>query len=415
MLGINPGLAFFFGLVGNCGFWLFCFNRVNAFGYPRPLAKIAEKLCIFCCFAIPSAVIVADWEIVAAWLTGFHFWPEKSMSLLGGWLAWNLSSLCLLAPLWIESRLWLIPPSRLLHTEGECFNVHRLVSGGSAAHWKTRLWSQVPLNEWAHLEVTQKLLHLPRYLPAAEGMTIGHLSDLHFTGQYTEGHYHFVVDRLLEKSPDMIIVSGDLLDFQHCLETAERVLSRLTAPLGICFVLGNHEQRLRDINPMLETLNALGWVDLGSRNHCLQRGALSIRLIGNESPWFFRHQCNPRHGKQTENQHINQQIVAPVESQNSSTLIMAVAHSPDCIQWARSNRCDLMLAGHTHGGQARFPGIGPIVAPSLYGSKFASGLFFLEPTLMHVSRGVAGTHTIRWRCPPEITVLKLTNEKIKPA
>ena len=82
-------------------------------------------------------------------------------------------------------------------------------------------------------------------------------------------------------------------------------------------------------------------------------------------------------------------------------------HTPDRIGWARRHRLDLLLCGHTHGGQARFPGIGPVVAPSLYGSKFASGVFWAPPTLMHVSRGLAGTHTIRLRCPPEVTLLTL--------
>ena len=49
-----------------------------------------------------------------------------------------------------------------------------------------------------------------------------------------------------------------------------------------------------------------------------------------------------------------------------------------------------MLAGHTHGGQIRMPITGPILAPSLYGTKYASGTFYEVPTLLHVSRGVSG-------------------------
>jgi uncharacterized protein len=407
MLSFLPGLALTLALIGNCGFWLFCFNRVNAFGYARPIAKLGEKVCILFCFAIPTAVLLINWEMIPHWLTSPYFWPENSISLLGFWLSWNLSSLCLLAPLWLESRLWLIPPGHLVGSQQQRFNVHRVIPGGSAADWKTRLWSRLPLNEWAHLEVTQKTLRLPREIPSAEGLTIGHLSDLHFTGQYREDHYHFVMDRLTETSPDLIVLSGDLIDFQNCLEMAERVLSRLAAPKGIFFVLGNHEKRLQDISPLLDCLSRLGWIDLGISDHCVRHGPLSIRLIGNESPWFFRQHCMK---SPSDESHMTSRLERSLA--DSETLKLGVAHSPDCIEWARSENCDLMLAGHTHGGQARFPGIGPIVAPSLYGSKFASGLFFLKPTLMHVSRGVAGTHTIRWRCPPEVTLLRLTNEKI---
>ncbi len=68
-----------------------------------------------------------------------------------------------------------------------------------------------------------------------------------------------------------------------------------------------------------------------------------------------------------------------------------------------------MLAGHTHGGQIRIPLVGPLVAPSHYGSEFASGVFYLKPTLMHVSRGLSGVHPFRWFCPPEISILTLRN------
>ncbi|MCA9227240.1 MAG: hypothetical protein KDA47_16570, partial [Planctomycetales bacterium] len=77
------------------------------------------------------------------------------------------------------------------------------------------------------------------------------------------------------------------------------------------------------------------------------------------------------------------------------------------IGWARQHGFDLMLAGHTHGGQIRFPWLGPVIAPSLYGAKYASGVFYEAPTLMHVSRGVAGLEPIRLNCRPEISRLVL--------
>ncbi|MFO0942505.1 MAG: hypothetical protein U0930_17345 [Pirellulales bacterium] len=122
--------------------------------------------------------------------------------------------------------------------------------------------------------------------------------------------------------------------------------------------------------------------------------------MGNERPWFERHS---KLADSPDDQVADKVVQSPI----GQTLRVGVSHSPDQIGWARSRKLDLMLAGHTHGGQARFPLIGPLVAPSLYGSKFASGVFYLPPTIMHVSRGVAGTHPLRWRCPPEITLLTL--------
>ncbi len=87
-------------------------------------------------------------------------------------------------------------------------------------------------------------------------------------------------------------------------------------------------------------------------------------------------------------------------------------HTPDQFPWARELGMDLSLAGHTHGGQVRVPGLGPLVAPSWYGSRFASGVFRLPPTVMHVSRGLAGVQPVRWRCVPEISLLRIVPQAV---
>ncbi len=395
MFELKPAVSFVLAWIGNCGFWLFCFNRVNAFGYARPIAKALEKICIGLCFAIPLTLCWLNRDLLVGWLHSPNWWPETSSASFSFWLAWSLLSIVLLGPLWLESRRWIIPPKQLLQSTTELHDVHRLIPGGSAQNLSTRCLSLVPLNEFALLSVTQKTLELPRPIPAADGLTIGHISDLHFTGQYRTEHYHFVVERMMELQADLLVISGDIIDYAKCLPMIQSVLSPLKAPLGVHFVLGNHDRRLKNVPSLLERLTELGFQDLGVQDHCLTHGELSIHLTGNERPWFERHVTQT--GTQDE----------PVDSASGQTLRVGVSHSPDQIGWARSRQLDLMLAGHTHGGQARFPLIGPLVAPSLYGSKFASGVFFLPPTIMHVSRGVAGTHPLRWRCPPEISLLTL--------
>ena len=86
---------------------------------------------------------------------------------------------------------------------------------------------------------------------------------------------------------------------------------------------------------------------------------------------------------------------------------LLLSHTPDNIGWARRQNIDLMLAGHNHGGQVRLPAIGPVYSPSRFGTRYASGVFWEPPTLMHVSRGLAGRHPLRLNCPPELTRLVL--------
>ncbi len=95
------------------------------------------------------------------------------------------------------------------------------------------------------------------------------------------------------------------------------------------------------------------------------------------------------------------------EQADNAAFRVLLSHSPDQIEWARKHHVGLMLAGHTHGGQGQLPLAGPILSPSWYGSRFASGDFYLAPTTMHVSRGLGGVHLFSVHCPPELSLITL--------
>ena len=94
-------------------------------------------------------------------------------------------------------------------------------------------------------------------------------------------------------------------------------------------------------------------------------------------------------------------------AENDSDFLLLVSHTPDNFHWAARQGYDLVLSGHTHGGQVRLPIVGPIYAPSLHGTRYASGTFYRGSTLLHVSRGLSGIHPLRWFCRPEISLLTL--------
>jgi hypothetical protein len=86
---------------------------------------------------------------------------------------------------------------------------------------------------------------------------------------------------------------------------------------------------------------------------------------------------------------------------------LCLSHTPDNIAWARRAGIDLMLSGHVHGGQIRFPVIGSMLVPSRYGRRYDCGVFAEGPTLLHVSRGLSGEHPLRYGCRPEVTRITL--------
>src|SRR5438874_2500911 len=124
------------------------------------------------------------------------------------------------------------------------------------------LLAALPGNELLKLSVHKKTLHLPQLPSELTGLTIAHLSDLHMTGQLGREYYDVVVDETNALAPDLIVITGDILERERCLPWIAPTLGRLQARHGKFFILGNHEQRLRDVTPIRAALTSAGLTDL---------------------------------------------------------------------------------------------------------------------------------------------------------
>ncbi len=398
-----PWLVLATVLVGHFGFWLLLFNRINATGLKRRTIKRSEKLLLLVAVIIPLIVVWSDYASLASWLSSNGWWPKATRFFdFWGWL--SLATVAIAGPFWLESRHALRCATKLTKETVQHYLVSQHVDGELMIDPVFRWFSMLPGNQISQLEVTHKEIELPRIIQGIDGLKIGHLSDIHLTGKISQEYYRFAFERLLEAQPDLIVITGDIIDYASCLPWVSLLLGRLQAPLGCSFVLGNHDRRLEDITPLVDALNGLGHYDLGRSDLALttDQGA-GLWLTGNERPWFRRHAVAETMTKPADTMRAGR----PGDA--TAALRIGVCHSPDQIGWARQLGIDLMLAGHTHGGQIRIPGIGPLVVPSYYGSRFASGVFYLPPTVMHVGRGLSGVHPVRWFCPPEVAILTLRN------
>ncbi len=246
--------------------------------------------------------------------------------------------------------------------------------------------TKIPRNEVFQIEVAEKEFCLPRLPRAWDGLSVLHLTDLHFSGAIKQAYFEQVMQLSAELSPDMIVFTGDLLDDQRLTEWLPATLGRLHAPLGRFFVLGNHDWYLQ---PELtrRALRQIGWTDVAGKCVTVEHDGHSLAIGGTELPWMGEH--------------------PDFDAATGEAFRLLLSHTPDNIQWAKGQSVDLMLAGHNHGGQVAFPVVGPIYAPSIYGCRYAGGAFWEEPTLLYVSRGVSGRQPIRWGCPPELTKITL--------
>lgn len=397
-------------LIGHLGLWLWIFNRVNATGLDRITIKRLEKTIVAICVALPIGLLAWEYRRGHAGYSGQELWdllfasdPWQQMSFLTlGYVAFVVVFTLLVGPLWLAHRPQFAVAKDRYHVLSQARRnaMHRdhpeWVTGAM-----TRAFLRVPGNEILSIESNRKRLHLENIDPAWNGMCIGHLSDIHLTDQLSPKFARYCVDWVIDQGIELLVVSGDLVDQQHGVEMLPHVFGDLPNALQKIFVLGNHDKAHDLVEPARDAMLDLGWIDAGASHWTLETNRGPMRILGNELPWLDRH----------DDESLDSEFAQQAHGRQPSTrFVLGVSHSPDQMLWARRSGCQLLLCGHTHGGQVRLPGIGPIVAPSKHGSRYASGVFYGAPTVMHVSRGVSGTHPLRWRCSPEASVLEIASE-----
>ncbi|MCE3015360.1 MAG: metallophosphoesterase [Pirellula sp.] len=371
---------------GHCGLIVWAYNSINATGLRRTTIKRIEKGILLIGLLLPTCAFVLELQYREAG-SAISF---ESLQFVNKIYLVILSLFAIVAaPFWIDSR----PVFSQSRDRSEQVVSHLWkpkVQGEFFRGRKFSIMGRLPLNEIGWMEVNQKKLLVDNLPQPLRGLTIAHISDVHLTGQMEPFFYRQAFDWLQRVKPDLIVLSGDIVDYDRCVADIKIIFDGLQAPLGQYFVLGNHDRRLRDPLKVSDRLIDMGWHDAGKDHASFLHQGLNVRVVGNELPWFRR-------------------VLPDAHAVESFGWTLGIAHSPDQFAWGVSIGCGLLLCGHTHGGQIRLPGIGPIVAPSWHGTRYASGVFERNGTIMHVSRGMSGIHPYRWGCPPEVSILQLAD------
>jgi predicted MPP superfamily phosphohydrolase len=277
----------------------------------------------------------------------------------------------------------------LRHHRARLLDLAKIATRPSGENNQQHLLLRLPGNESFNLDVAERGIDVPGLCGNLHCMSIVHLSDLHISGKVPIEYFEEVVRLSNALEPDLVAITGDLVEANKAIDSVSDVLSGLTARYRVYFILGNHDAKV-DHRRLRGSLVDCGLVDLGGRWMQALIHDCPVVLAGCERPWF---RAVPDMSK------------APDKSQGALRLLLS--HTPDQLEWARSHQFDLMLAGHLHGGQIRLPLVGPVISPSRAGAKYSCGLFHAAPTILHVTRGVSGEYPIRMNCPPEIVRLVL--------
>jgi hypothetical protein len=230
--------------------------------------------------------------------------------------------------------------------------------------------------------------------PLLKNIRILHVSDLHIGNRQ---QLEFAQKSLLSglaQNPDLICMTGDFINRQlfdpHGCRALFRKLAH-AAPVFAC--LGNHDGGrwvgsrggYPDPGPVADLLSESGVVVLRNENITLDIRGQRVALIGIEDLWSGA--MDVEKGFRS---------LPPCETPR-----IVLAHNPDMKKALKKQDWDLMLSGHTHGGQVYIPGVGTPVLP-VKDRRFTHGLYSWENRQLYISSGVGTSCGVRFNCPPEI-------------
>ncbi len=341
----------------------------------RGMAAFAKMFMLSAIWAV-SALLA--WQV---WQGPCSTWPRPVAAYA---LACTATTLIGLPLVTLARRLRRLPGgisgrATVLDLAGE--HGDRALIGEGGRSWLLRL----PGNESLRLRKHEWDVVIPGLPLACDGLSLVHVSDLHLARCFRRRFFEVVADESAAWDADLVLFTGDLIDDHLALDWVVPVLARLRGKLGTFGILGNHDF---DHHPdrVRVALADAGFTDLEGRWTQVDVAGSTWAIGGTSYPWGAR---------------------LDLQTPPEADFRLLLSHSPDQYPRAVRGGIDLMLAGHNHGGQVRFPVLGPVFMPSLYSRRFDRGFFRSGRTLMHVSQGVAGKHPVRYGCIPEISRLVL--------
>lgn len=269
------------------------------------------------------------------------------------------------------------------------------------------VWVQWVEPNWFQLR--KKTLRLKKPLPAP--LTVLHLSDFHFTRPRLFLDRFF--DRLARLEVDFVFVTGDFIDGPKGITPCVRNLKKLRPRQGIYGVFGNHDYEVYPFPGMVKrlfTARSYGWKrpEFEDLKRALREAG--VRLLVNENV------LAPVGGGEVSLVGVDDPFTGHADFDqafqgvNHAVLRIALIHTPAAFPAFRQRGIDIAFAGHTHGGQVRMPGVGPL--------PFLSHLEpIIDSTNQYgfvglVSRGLAATPRIRFRlfCRPEAVLVRIEGQ-----
>lgn len=202
--------------------------------------------------------------------------------------------------------------------------------------------------------------------PAFEGYRIAQVSDVHGGDLLGLGGKR-LLEKLEKAKPNLIVVTGDVVDDDHGPETVRALMRGLAAIAPTYYVTGNHEWSARVVPELMELLEDCGVTPLRNEFTYLTLGTNRLLLAGVDDkagPW---------------DQKTPAELMEEIEAEDYAGPVLLLSHRPDDAETYDALGYDLVFSGHVHGGMLRLPVLGGVIAPSreLF-PPYTKGLYALE-------------------------------------
>jgi predicted MPP superfamily phosphohydrolase len=264
------------------------------------------------------------------------------------------------------------------------------------------------------IEVKRYTVTSPDVPAAFDGTRVVLLTDIHRGAFFSQDRVRRLVEQVNALGPDLVVLGGDYVYANTGYEAScFAELARLQAPLGRFAVLGNHDYGeyradggggsssgtsdgtrpggATDPSPAIEAIRGAG-----------------ITLLDNRAVWVEKAGRRIRVGGVGDYQEDTPDLAPTVEGTSAGDFVLLVSHNPDYAEELPIGAVDLVLSGHTHGGQVTFFGLWAPSLPSEYGQKYRTGLVVTEATTVIVSNGIGTIFPpIRFFARPQIVEITL--------
>ncbi|MDP3065284.1 MAG: metallophosphoesterase [Methanobacteriaceae archaeon] len=238
------------------------------------------------------------------------------------------------------------------------------------------------------IETKEVVIESDQIPPEFSGKKIVFLSDIHAGPFFDQDRVDDLVNQINSMNPDLILLGGDYVDRQSdYVKPVFASLSKLKAPLGVYAVLGNNDPQYLT----LKTIPSSG-----------------ITYIGNKGTWIESNGARIRLGGVGDYNNGNQIQSATTQEAQAGDFVILLSHNPDYFPKVDKSKVDLVLSGHTHGGQVTLFGLWAPVVHSRYGEKYRTGVKKDKNTTMIVSNGIGTViMPVRFFARPQIIIIDL--------